>query len=283
MRRRTSAARRADVGGAGEPPGRHQAAARQGRRHQRADEDRHPGRDDRRAPGHLRRYRSTWSRHLPVARGAEPVGGDDAAALSRRGKATCRWRASWSTPGRHRIDPSANGIEPDGRRHHQQPHRAGDVLRRARAPTSTPPTASTNATPLYAAVEMRNPDYTRDTPPPAADARDPMDLIKALLTRGANPNARANTTPFRGFYQVSANWANFDGQTPFLRAALVGRRHADAPAARTRRRSESQDQRRRHAAHGCGGDQLGGRADLQPIRRRSISTPPGCAWSAATT
>ena len=77
-------------------------------------------------------------------------------------------------------------------------------------------------TPLYAAVEMRNPDYTRDTAPPVPDTRDPMDLIKALLARGANPNARANTTPFRGFYQVSANWANFDGQTPFLRAALSG-------------------------------------------------------------
>ena len=77
-------------------------------------------------------------------------------------------------------------------------------------------------TPLYAAVEMRNPDYTRDTAAPVPDSRDPMDLIKDLLTRGANPNARANTTPFRGFYQVSANWANFDGQTPFLRAALSG-------------------------------------------------------------
>jgi ankyrin repeat protein len=77
-------------------------------------------------------------------------------------------------------------------------------------------------TPLYAAVERRNPDYTRDTPAPVADARDPMALIETLLARGANPNARANTTPFRGFYQVSANWANFDGQTPFLRAALSG-------------------------------------------------------------
>jgi uncharacterized protein len=76
--------------------------------------------------------------------------------------------------------------------------------------------------PLYAAVEMRNPAYTRDTPPPLPDAKDPMDLIKALLDKGANPNVRVNTTPFRGFYQVSANWANFDGQTPFLRAALSG-------------------------------------------------------------
>jgi ankyrin repeat protein len=77
-------------------------------------------------------------------------------------------------------------------------------------------------TPLFAAVEMRNPDFTRDTAPPVPDKRDPMDLIKALLAKGANPNARVNTTPFRGFFQVSANWANFDGQTAFLRAALNG-------------------------------------------------------------
>jgi ankyrin len=77
-------------------------------------------------------------------------------------------------------------------------------------------------TPLFAAVERRNPDFTRDTATPLTDDRDAMDLIKALLQRGANPNAQVNTTPFRGFYQVSANWANFDGQTPFIRAALNG-------------------------------------------------------------
>src|SRR5262249_3828248 len=77
-------------------------------------------------------------------------------------------------------------------------------------------------TPLFAAVEMRNPDFTRDTPAPAPDARNPMDLIKALLARGANPNLPTNTTPFRGFMQVSANWVNFDGQTPFIKAALAG-------------------------------------------------------------
>jgi ankyrin repeat protein len=76
--------------------------------------------------------------------------------------------------------------------------------------------------PLFAAVEMRNPDFTRDTPPPVPDKLDPMDLIKALLAKGANSNARVNTTPFRGFFQVSANWANFDGQTAFIRAALNG-------------------------------------------------------------
>lgn len=77
-------------------------------------------------------------------------------------------------------------------------------------------------TPLYAAVEMRNMDFTRESPPPMADATDPMDLIKALLAKGANPNAKVNTTPVRGFMQGSANWVNFDGQTAFIRAALSG-------------------------------------------------------------
>ena len=45
-------------------------------------------------------------------------------------------------------------------------------------------------TPLYAAVEMRNPDFTRESPPAPADARDPVDLIKALLAKGATPRAR---------------------------------------------------------------------------------------------
>ena len=77
-------------------------------------------------------------------------------------------------------------------------------------------------TPLYAAVEMRNMDFTRESPPPVADTRDAMDLIKALLAKGADPNARVNTTPVRGFMQGSANWVNFDGQTAFIRAALAG-------------------------------------------------------------
>ena len=77
-------------------------------------------------------------------------------------------------------------------------------------------------TPLFAAVEMRNLDFTRESPPPLADRRDPMDLIKALLAKGANPNAQVNTTPVRGFMQGSASWVSFDGQTAFIRAALAG-------------------------------------------------------------
>jgi ankyrin repeat protein len=77
-------------------------------------------------------------------------------------------------------------------------------------------------TALFAAVEMRNLDFAQNTAPPVSDARDPMDLIKMLLARGANPNAQVNTTPIRGFMQGNASWTNFDGQTVFIRAALAG-------------------------------------------------------------
>jgi len=77
-------------------------------------------------------------------------------------------------------------------------------------------------TPLFAAVEMRNLDFTRETAPPYPDAREPMELIEALVEAGANPNARTHTTPARGFMQGTASWVSFDGQTPFIRAALAG-------------------------------------------------------------
>jgi ankyrin repeat protein len=77
-------------------------------------------------------------------------------------------------------------------------------------------------TPLFAAVEMRNQDFARDSAPVPPDLGDPLDLIRALLQRGANANSRTNTTPVRGFMQASGNWVSFDGQTPFLRAALAG-------------------------------------------------------------
>src|SRR5947208_15826652 len=75
---------------------------------------------------------------------------------------------------------------------------------------------------MLSAIESRDFDYAHDSAQPAPDIKDPLDLIKALLNKGANTNTRVNTIPVRGFMQVSANWANFDGQTPFLRAALAG-------------------------------------------------------------
>ena len=74
---------------------------------------------------------------------------------------------------------------------------------------------------LFAAIELRN--FNHDKYPFLyGDGRDPLDLIKALLAKGANPNQRTDTTPVHGLMQFDGSWVNFDGQTPFIRAALSG-------------------------------------------------------------
>ena len=75
--------------------------------------------------------------------------------------------------------------------------------------------------PLFAATELRN-FNTERYPDLVMDGGNPMELIKALVAKGAKVNARTNTVPVRGFMQSDASWVNFDGQTPFLRAALSG-------------------------------------------------------------
>ncbi len=85
-------------------------------------------------------------------------------------------------------------------------------------------------TPLWAAIEMRDRDYGRaeehDIDRPAA-----LELMRALIDRGANPNARTKEAiPVRRFVEPlgDLSWVDFTGQTPFLRAALS----ADLPAMR---------------------------------------------------
>jgi uncharacterized protein len=74
---------------------------------------------------------------------------------------------------------------------------------------------------LFAAIELRN--FNREKYPFLySDGRDPLDLIKALLAKGADPNLRTDTTPVHGLMQFDGSWVNFDGQTPFIRAALSG-------------------------------------------------------------
>ena len=75
--------------------------------------------------------------------------------------------------------------------------------------------------PLFAAIELRNFNHEKYSDLPA-DGRDPLDLIKALLAKGANPNQQTNTTPVHGLMQFDGSWVNFDGQTPLIRAALSG-------------------------------------------------------------
>jgi len=79
-------------------------------------------------------------------------------------------------------------------------------------------------TPLWAAVEMRDIEYSRSGQH-EVDRDRLLELIRDLLDRGANPNARtAEVPPTRRFLMGlgDLSWVDFTGQTPFLRAALSG-------------------------------------------------------------
>ncbi len=74
---------------------------------------------------------------------------------------------------------------------------------------------------LFAAIDLRNFNHEKygDLP---TDGRDPLELIQALLKKDANPNLKTDTVPVHGLMQFDASWVNFDGETPFVRAALSG-------------------------------------------------------------
>ncbi len=74
---------------------------------------------------------------------------------------------------------------------------------------------------LFASIDLRNFNHEKygDLP---TDGRDPINLIQALLKKGANPNLQTDTVPVHGLMQFDASWVNFDGETPFVRAALSG-------------------------------------------------------------
>jgi ankyrin repeat protein len=79
-------------------------------------------------------------------------------------------------------------------------------------------------TPLYATVEIRNRDYGRNNEH-EIDRPAALELIRMLLDRGANVNARTKEAlPIRRFITPlgDLSWVDFTGQTAFLRAALAG-------------------------------------------------------------
>ena len=77
--------------------------------------------------------------------------------------------------------------------------------------------------PLWEAVNVRNLYLDSETFTNYVDRGPVLDLIKVLLDKGADVNARtAETPPFRDHYLGvgSLEWVDFTGQTPFLTAAL---------------------------------------------------------------
>jgi ankyrin repeat protein len=74
--------------------------------------------------------------------------------------------------------------------------------------------------PLYAAIDMRNLEWSTRPAPPEKDTLSDLELITALLDHGANPNARlTKKIPLRGQPSFDGRWANAIGATPFWRAA----------------------------------------------------------------
>ena len=77
-------------------------------------------------------------------------------------------------------------------------------------------------TALYAAVDLRDLDWSTRSAP-ALEAMSSTEMIKLLLARGADPNARlTKKTPLRGNAMFDRRWLNMNGLTPFMRAALSG-------------------------------------------------------------
>ena len=73
---------------------------------------------------------------------------------------------------------------------------------------------------LYAAIDMRNLEWSTRPAPAGKDKVDGLDVIQALLSRGANPNAQlTGKIPLRGQPSFDGRWANQVGATPFWRAA----------------------------------------------------------------
>jgi ankyrin repeat protein len=84
-------------------------------------------------------------------------------------------------------------------------------------------------TPLWAAVEYRNLDMnnrSEDSPTTNyVDRAASLPIIRLLLEKGANVNARTREVPPSRKWLYSLNdvsWVDYTGQTPFLRAAFSG-------------------------------------------------------------
>jgi ankyrin repeat protein len=73
---------------------------------------------------------------------------------------------------------------------------------------------------LYAAVDMNSLQWVQGRPAPIlSDELDGVDLVKRLLAKGANPNARLTGKPLKRHHDAGSTMNFGEGTTPLIRAA----------------------------------------------------------------
>ena len=73
---------------------------------------------------------------------------------------------------------------------------------------------------LYAAVDMSSLQWVQGRPAPIlSDQLDGVDLVKQLLAKGANPNARLTGKPLKRHHDAGSTLNFGEGTTPLIRAA----------------------------------------------------------------
>jgi len=73
---------------------------------------------------------------------------------------------------------------------------------------------------LYAAVDMNSLQWVQGRPAPIlTDGLDGSDLVKILLAKGANPNARLKSKPLKRHHDAGSTLNFGEGTTPLIRAA----------------------------------------------------------------
>jgi len=73
---------------------------------------------------------------------------------------------------------------------------------------------------LYAAVDMNSLQWTQGRPAPIfTDTLDAIDLVKRLLEKGADPNARLKRAPLKRHHDAGTTLNLGEGATPLIRAA----------------------------------------------------------------
>jgi uncharacterized protein len=80
-------------------------------------------------------------------------------------------------------------------------------------------------TPLWSAIDVRNQEVNDGRHDNGVDRAAALQLIDALLQRGANPDSRIQqVTPTRMHVLTlgAFTWVDFTGETPFIRAAIAG-------------------------------------------------------------